>query len=80
MSLVAGVLHQSRAVALVTALLVVGGAIAAFSLPSGIYPPLEFPRIVIVAHTGTLPPRSMSLIVTRPIEHVVMAVPGVRRV
>ncbi|HTM31863.1 MAG TPA: efflux RND transporter permease subunit [Vicinamibacterales bacterium] len=80
MSLVAAVLHQSRAVVLVTALLVVGGAVAAFSLPSGIYPPLEFPRIVIVAHTGTLPPRSMSLIVTRPIEQVVMAVPGVRRV
>src|SRR6266576_5068294 len=28
----------------------------------------------------TLPPQSMSLIVTRPIEQVVMAVPGVRRV
>src|SRR5262249_30199527 len=30
--------------------------------------------------SGTLPPQSMSLIVTRPIEQVVMAVPGVRRV
>ncbi len=50
------------------------------ALPSGIYPPLQFPRIVIVAHSGTLPPQSMSLIVTRPIEQVVMAVPGVRRV
>jgi CzcA family heavy metal efflux pump len=60
--------------------LVVGGVLAALSLPSSIYPPLEFPRIAIVAHSGTLPPQSMSLIVTRPIEQVVMAVPGVRRV
>ena len=60
--------------------LVVSGGLAAFALPSGIYPPLQFPRIVIVAHAGTLPPQSMSLIVTRPIEQVVMAVPGVRRV
>ncbi len=73
-------MRQSRAIGLLALVLVVGGAIAAFRLPSGIYPPLEFPRIVIVAHAGTLPPRSMSLIVTRPIEQVVMAVPGVRRV
>ncbi len=49
-------------------------------MPSGIYPPLQFPRIVIVAHSGTLPPQSMSLIVSRPIEQAIMAVPGVRRV
>jgi CzcA family heavy metal efflux pump len=73
-------LRHSRAIGLLAAALVVGGAIAARVLPSGIYPPLQFPRIVIVAHSGTLPPRSMSLIVTRPIEQVVMAVPGVRRV
>ena len=40
----------------------------------------EFPRIVVVAQSGTLPPQSMSLIVTRPLEQVVMAVPGIRRV
>ena len=65
---------------MLTAALCVSGVIAARALPSGIYPPLQFPRIVIVAHSGTLPPQSMSLIVTRPIEQVVMAVPGVRRV
>jgi CzcA family heavy metal efflux pump len=73
-------LRHSRAALLLTAALLVGGVIAALALPSGIYPPLQFPRIVIVAHSGTLPPRSMSLIVTRPIEQVVMSVPGVRRV
>ena len=69
-------LRHSRAAALMAVALVIGGVLAAFALPSGIYPPLQFPRIVIVAHSGTLPPPSMSLIVTRPIEQVVMAVPG----
>jgi CzcA family heavy metal efflux pump len=73
-------LRHSRAVALLAAGLVIGGVIAVFALPSGIYPPLQFPRIVIVAHSGTLPPQSMSLIVARSVEQVVMAVPGVRRV
>jgi multidrug efflux pump subunit AcrB len=73
-------LRHSRAIGLLAAALVMSGVIAAVRLPSGIYPPLQFPRIVIVAHSGTLPPQSMSLIVTRPIEQAVMAVPGIRRV
>ena len=72
--------RHSRAAALVAVALVVAGAIAAWSLPSGIYPPLEFPRIVIIAQSGTLPPQSMTLTVTRPIETAVMEVPGIRRV
>ena len=72
--------RHSRAVLLAAVALVIGGTIAAVTLPSSIYPPLEFPRIVIVGQSGTLPPQSMSLIVTRPIEQVVMAVPGIRRV
>ena len=72
--------RHSRAAALVSGALVVAGAIAAWSLPSAIYPPLEFPRIVIIAQSGTLPPQSMTLTVTRPIETAVMEVPGIRRV
>ncbi len=80
MNVAALALRHSRALGVLAAALLISGALAAFALPSGIYPPLQFPRIVIVAHSGTLPPQSMSLIVTRPIEQVVMAVPGVRRV
>jgi len=72
--------RHSRAALLVTVALVVAGAIAAFTLPSSIYPPLQFPRIVIIARSGTLPPQSMTLTVTRPIETAVMEVPGIRRV
>ena len=68
MNIAALAVRQARAASLITLTLVVAGAIAAFALPSSIYPPLEFPRIVIIAHSGTLPPQSMMLTVTRPIE------------
>ena len=80
MTVAAVAARHSRAALLVTIALVVAGAIAAFTLPSSIYPPLQFPRIVIIARSGTLPPRSMTLTVTRPIETAVMEVPGIRRV
>jgi multidrug efflux pump subunit AcrB len=72
--------RHARAVLLITVLLAVAGFITLMSLPSDIYPPLNFPRVVIIGHSGTLPARSMALSVTRPIEQVVMEVPGIRRV
>src|SRR5207245_1849028 len=72
--------HHARAVLLVTVLLALAGFVTLLGLPSDIYPPLNFPRVVIIGHTGTLPARSMALSVTRPIEQVVMEVPGIRRV
>jgi multidrug efflux pump subunit AcrB len=56
-SIAAAAARHSRAAVLVTVALVVAGAIAAFTLPSSIYPPLQFPRIVISARSGTLPPQ-----------------------
>jgi CzcA family heavy metal efflux pump len=80
MSFAAHALRQSRASVLIVLALVAAGTVAAFSLPSSIYPPLEFPRIVVIAKSGTLPSQSMMLTVTRPIEQAVMEVPGIRRV
>jgi CzcA family heavy metal efflux pump len=80
MSLAATAIRHSRAAILVVVALVVAGAIAAFSLPSSIYPPLQFPRIVAIVKSGTLPPQSMTLTVTRPVEQAIMEVPGIRRV
>jgi len=48
------IFRQSRAIGVLAIGLVIAGAIAALKLPSGIYPPLQFPRIVIVAHSGTI--------------------------
>ena len=53
-------LRQSRAVLLLTALFVIAGAMASFSLPSSIYPPLQFPRIAVIAHAGTAPAKTTS--------------------
>ena len=80
MSAAGVLLRHSRAAALIAVALVVAGTVSAFRLPSSIYPPLEFPRIVIIAKSGTLPPRSMMLTVTRPLEQAALEVPGVRRV
>jgi CzcA family heavy metal efflux pump len=72
--------RQSRAIVLVTVLLAIAGGLAYLGLPSSIYPPLEFPRIVVIAHSGSTPARSMTLTVARPLEQAIMEVPGVRRV
>src|SRR5204862_2190354 len=80
MRVASAALHHSRAAVLLAAALVIAGVVSAFSLPSSIYPPLVFPRIVIIAHSGTLPPQSMMLTVTRPLEQAALEVPGIRRV
>jgi CzcA family heavy metal efflux pump len=71
---------QGRAVLLVTLLLAGAGAVVLPSLPSDIYPPLQFPRLIVIAHSGSLPARTMMLAVTRPIEQAAMEIPGIRRV
>jgi CzcA family heavy metal efflux pump len=72
--------RQSRAILFIVVLMAAAGVLAYRTLPSDIYPPLQFPRIVVIAHAGTIPSRSMLLSVTRPIEEAVMEVPGIRRV
>jgi CzcA family heavy metal efflux pump len=72
--------HHGRIVVLLTALSAAAGILAFTALPSSIYPALEFPRILVIAHSGTLPPRQMALTVTRPLEQAAMEVPGIRRV
>ena len=80
MSVAAAAIRHSRAIVLIAIALVVAGALSAFTLPSSIYPPLEFPRIVAIVKSGTLPANSMMLTVTRPVEQAIMEVPGIRRV
>ena len=72
--------RYGRAIVLAVTLLAGAGLIASGGLPSSIYPRLEFPRVVIIGHSGTLPARAMMMSVTRPLEQAVMEVPGIRRV
>ena len=60
--------------------LTVAGVVALFQLPTGIYPEMDFPRVVVVARGAQLPPDLVELKVTRPLEEALAVVPGVRRV
>lgn len=65
---------------LVTALLIVVGLISVLHMPSGVYPEVAFPRIVIVAQTPGLAVKDVEVTVTRPIEEAITVVLGVTRV
>jgi CzcA family heavy metal efflux pump len=72
--------RNSRVILLGILLLTAAGLYAVATLPSNIYPEVEFPRIQMVAHAGDLSPRMMQLAVTRPLEEAARTVLGVRRV
>jgi multidrug efflux pump subunit AcrB len=56
------------------------GARSIFVLPSGIYPEMVFPRVVVVAHVGQIAPDLVEAQVTRPLEDALAVVQGVRYV
>ena len=63
-----------------TALLTVYGVVSMLSMPSGIYPEVAFPRIVVIAQTPGLAVKDVEVAVTRPVEEAVSIVLGVVRV
>jgi CzcA family heavy metal efflux pump len=80
MNLASFVERYGRAIVAITLVMAIAGLISAVQLPADIYPPLIFPRVVVIGHSGTLPARSMMLTVTRPLEQALLEVPGIRRV
>ena len=76
-----GWLSTRRALVWVVALgLSVSGAFLATRMPSGIYPEIEFPRIVVVAKGGDAPPELTQVTLSRPLETALATVLGVERV
>ncbi len=59
--------------------LALGGAVAARRLPSGVYPEVEFPRILVVARAGDAPPDVTQVSLSRPLEAALATVLGVER-
>jgi len=57
-----------------------GGAMIGYRLPSGIYPEVEFPRIVVVARSGDAPADVTQVSLTRPLEQSLATVLGVERI
>jgi multidrug efflux pump subunit AcrB len=66
-----------RSVLTLAAALALGGIAAAVSLPIGLFPQTNFPRVRVNIDTGSQPAQQMMLQVTQPIEQAVRAVPGV---
>ena len=67
-------------IVLTTALLTAFGIVSMLRMPSGIYPEVAFPRIVVIAQTPGLAVKDVEVAVTRPIEEAVGIVLGVVRV
>ena len=73
-------LRHGTALVASVCVLALGGLFAARTLPSGVYPDVEFPRIVVVARGGDDPADVFETQVTRPLEQSLVTVLGVRRV
>jgi CzcA family heavy metal efflux pump len=77
---IAGILRR-RALVWVAALgLAASGALVATRLPSGVYPEVEFPRIVVVARGGDATPDLIQVELARPLETALATVLGVERI
>ena len=72
--------RQSRALVVVALALALAGVVAALSLPIGLFPQVAFPRVVVDLDAGSRPADQTALLVTRPVEEAVRAIPGVRDV
>jgi multidrug efflux pump subunit AcrB len=80
MSVIAWLERHRRGILVLAAVLALGGIVAALSLPIGLYPQTDFPRVRITIDTGSQPAAQMVRQVTQPIEQAVRAVPGVQNV
>jgi CzcA family heavy metal efflux pump len=75
----AGLWSRRALVWVVAAGLAVSGALLTTQMPSGIYPEVEFPRIVVVARGGDAPPDLTQVTLGRPLETALATVLGVER-
>src|SRR5262249_40198223 len=74
-------LERRRALVWLAAIGLAGsGALVAARMPSGVYPEVEFPRIVVVGRSGDAPPDLTQVSLTRPLEVVLATVLGVERI
>jgi len=57
-------------------MLMVAGVYVAFQVPISVFPPTDFPRVVVGVDNGVMPVEQMQVTITKPIEDAVNAVPG----
>ncbi|MCW2646684.1 MAG: efflux transporter permease subunit, partial [Pseudonocardiales bacterium] len=69
--------YHWKAIFFVVLGLCLGGIYAASSMPSGVFPQTNFPRVTIMIDTGEMPGDEMMASITKPIEEAMKDVPGV---
>lgn len=72
--------RHARSIWLAVALLTLGGLLAATKLPVGLFPHIDYPRVVVAVDAGDRDAAQMAAEITRPIEVALRAVPGVTRI
>src|SRR5579871_3475517 len=70
----------SRPVIFVILTLIAGGIYLAFNIPMAVFPSTDYPRIVVAIDNGVTPINQMQVMVTRPVEEAMAAVPGLELV
>ncbi|MDP9123465.1 MAG: efflux RND transporter permease subunit [Pseudomonadota bacterium] len=69
--------QHRRSLLFLLAVAAIVGAVVTFSLPSSLFPTVDFPRVVVSLDAGDRPAEQMEAMVTRPMEQVIRKVPGV---
>src|SRR5437868_1408007 len=70
----------SRPVIFVILTLITVGVYLAFTIPVAVFPNTDFPKIIVAIDNGVSPINQMQVMVTRPIEEAMNAVPGLEQV
>ncbi|MEZ5514525.1 MAG: efflux RND transporter permease subunit [Steroidobacteraceae bacterium] len=75
-----GITRYARSIWLAVVLLTLAGILAGTRLPVGIFPHIDYPRVVIAVDAGDRDAEQMAVDITRPVEIALRAVPGVTRI
>lgn len=74
------VARHTRSILAIMLALAVAGGFSAVLLPVGLFPVVQFPRVLVNVNAGARPADQTALLVTIPLEQAVRRVPGVLRV
>lgn len=75
--MIAWINRHRRSVLFVLIIMILGGIAAALRLPVGLFPAIDFPRVVVGVDAGDRPVDRMVVEVTRPLEQALRSVPNV---
>lgn len=69
-----------RSILFLLAAAIIVGAVTTFSLPSSLFPTVDFPRVAVNVDAGDRPAEQTEVMITRPLEQAIRRVPGVTNV